>query len=90
MIKSVSSRPPSSTGRLTQDGGKAMTAQLKKLDTGIKHAKAAVSDQAKLMRVARFTPEGYKMALAKLHTLQKTEKKLEGERAKLIDLMTRV
>ena len=88
MISSASTRPPV-TGRFTQDGGKQMAAQLKALDSKIKTAKAAVSDQAKLMRQARFTPEGYKKALAKLHTLQKTETKLEGERNKLIDLMTR-
>ena len=89
MIKSVSSRSPSTTARLTQDGGKAMAAQLKSLDGQITKAKAAVSKQAKMMTVARFTPEGYKAALHTLHSLQKAEKKLEGERSKLVDLMTR-
>ena len=33
--------------------------------------------------------DGYKKALAHLHTLQKREKSLEHDRSKLIDLMTR-
>ena len=86
MISSVRSNP--TTGRFTQEGGKAASAQLKALDAKIKTAKAAVSDQAKIMRQARFTPDGYKKALATLRSLQKTEKKLETERAKLIDVMT--
>ena len=86
----IASRPASTTGRLTQDGAKALEAKLHKLDAQIKTAKAAVSKQAKLMTVARFTPDGYKKALASLHSLQKNEKSLEQARAKLIDLMTRV
>lgn len=81
--------PASATGRLTEQGSKTMTAQLKKLDGQIKIAKAAVSDQAKMMRQARFTPAGYKAAVAKLHTLQKAETKLETERTKLINIMIR-
>ena len=67
-----------------------MEARLHKLDGQIKTAKAAVSKQARMMTLARFTPDGYKKALAHLHSLQKHEKGLEQTRARLIDLMTRI
>jgi predicted nucleic acid-binding Zn-ribbon protein len=84
----ISSRPPA-TGRLTQAGAKALETKLHKLDAQIKVAKADVSKFARQMTLSRYTADGYKKALAHLHTLQKHEKTLEQARAKLIDLMTR-
>ncbi len=87
MTKISSSSP--ATGRFTQAGAKANEVKLKKLDGQIKTAKAEVSKFVKQMMVSRYTADGYKKALAHLHTLQKNEKTLEHTRAKLIDLMTR-
>ena len=84
----IASRPPT-TGRLTQQGAKALEARLHKLDGQIKVAKADVSKFARQMTLSRYTADGYKKALAHLHTLQKREKTLEHDRSKLIDLMTR-
>ena len=89
-MSKIAPRLPSSNARVTQAGAQALEARLHKLDDQIKTAKAAVSKQAKMMTLSRFTPEGYKKALAHLHALQKHEKTLEQSRAKLIELMTRI
>ena len=77
------------TSRFTSEGSKAMGVKLKKLEGQVKLAKAAVATQAQMMCQARFTPEGYKVAEAKLESLKKTETRLEAARTKLLDIMTR-
>lgn len=77
----IASRPQSPvTGRYTQDGFAKAQARLKKMDAGIKKKSGEVDKQQRLMRTARFTPAGYKAAVATLHTLQKELKALQKER----------
>ena len=62
--------------------------KLHKLESSLVKAKSAVKAQKGIMMRAMFSPEGYKKALAHLHTLEKKVSTLNREIKDLKHLMT--
>lgn len=77
----------SSPAKVTQSAYEKLAAKLATLDKKIAVASKAVGDHRQLMMRARYTPEGYKAALAKQKGLEKDLSKLQTERKHLVDQM---
>ena len=73
--------------RVTQPTYEKLKAQLATLDKKIATASKALQDHKDIMMRSRYTPEGLKLATAKLKTLEKDLAKLQTQRKQLVAQM---
>jgi hypothetical protein len=76
-----------SPARVTQPTYEKLKAQLATLDKKINTASKALQDHKNIMMRSRYTPEGLKVATAKLKTFEKDLAKLQTQRKHLVAQM---
>lgn len=78
---------PSVPARVTQPTYEKLKAQLATLDKKIATAEKALQDHKDVMMRSRYTPEGLKLATAKLKSLEKDLTRLQTQRKHLVAQM---